>query len=112
MAALSLPRLGAAVPSQSCRLKPPGSLRSDSTLPGRPRIWRGVIVSVTVPVLTMQTKTREVMDAAERWLSAVHAVTAADQAGRRSDPEQAALDTAEVELAVAIMDWRNAGRPD
>jgi hypothetical protein len=63
-------------------------------------------------VLTMQTKTREVMDAAERWLSAVHAVTAADQAGRRSDPEQAALDTAEVELATAIMDWRNAGRPD
>jgi hypothetical protein len=52
------------------------------------------------------------MDAAERWLSAVHAVTAADQAGRRSDPEQAALVTAEVELAVAIMDRRNAGRPD
>jgi hypothetical protein len=63
-------------------------------------------------VLTMQTKTREVLDAAQRWLSAIHAVSAADQAGRRSDPEQAALDTAEVELAVAIMDWRNAGRPD
>jgi hypothetical protein len=60
----------------------------------------------------MQTKTREVMDAAERWLSAVDAVTAAHQAGRRSDPEQVVLGTAEVELAVAIMDWRNAGRPD
>jgi hypothetical protein len=58
------------------------------------------------------SKTRDVLDAAERWLVAVHAVTAADQAGRRSDPEQAVLDTAEVELATAIMDWRNLGRPD
>jgi hypothetical protein len=79
---------------------------------GQTMIWRGAIVVVTATVLTMQTKTREVLDAAESWLSAVHAVTAADEAGRRSDPEQAALDTAEVELATAIMDWRNAGRPD
>ena len=83
----------------------PVRYRADEHLPRRYRLNDD-------RVLTMQTKTREVLDCAERWLSAVHAVTAADQAGRRSDPEQAVLDTAEVELATAIMDWRNLGRPD
>ena len=111
MAALSLPRLGR-----------PFLLSVTAEAAGFP--WRRQYVTGQTEdlarryrhcdgtVLTMQTKTREVMDAAERWLSAVDAVTAAHQAGRRSDPEQVVLGTAEVELAVAIMDWRNAGRPD
>jgi hypothetical protein len=60
----------------------------------------------------MGETTRDVLDAADKWLSALNAVTAADEGQRRSGPEQATLDAAEVELAAAIMDWRAAGRPD
>ena len=60
----------------------------------------------------MDHKTRAVLDAADKWLSALDAVTAADKEPRRNNSEQATLDAAEVELAAAIMDWRDAGRPD
>ena len=50
------------------------------------------------------TKTRDVLDAADKWLSALNAVTAADEEQRRGGPEEATLDAAEVELAAAIMD--------
>lgn len=60
----------------------------------------------------MNEKTRDVLDAAEKWLSALDDVRTADEEQRRSDSEQEALDSAEVELAVAILAWRDAGRPD
>jgi hypothetical protein len=60
----------------------------------------------------MDQKTRDVLDAADKWLAAVEAVTAADEAPRRTEFEQAEIDTAEVDLATAVMVWRNAGRPD
>ena len=60
----------------------------------------------------MDEKTRDVLDVAEKWLGAVEAVTAADEAQRQRGSEQAELDPAEVDLATAIMVWRNAGWPD
>jgi hypothetical protein len=60
----------------------------------------------------MDEKSRDVLDAAERWLMAVQAKTTADGELRRDESEQAELDAAEVDLAVAVMVWRNAGRPD
>jgi hypothetical protein len=62
--------------------------------------------------LEMGQKSRDVFDAAERWLMAVQAKTAADGEQRRDESEQAEVDAAEVDLATAIMVWRNAGRPD
>ncbi len=62
--------------------------------------------------LEMNQKSRDVLEAAERWLMAVQAKTAADGELRRDESEQAELDAAEVDLATAIMVWRNAGRPD
>ena len=52
----------------------------------------------------MGDKTRDVLDAADKWLSALNAVTAADEEQSRGGPEEATLDAAEVELAAAIMD--------
>jgi hypothetical protein len=60
----------------------------------------------------MDQTLRDVLDAADGWLTAVQAVTAADEEPRRDGPEQDELDTAEVVLATAIMVWRDAGRPD
>src|SRR6266699_3128264 len=62
--------------------------------------------------LEMDQKSRDVFDAAERWLMAVQAKTVAGGEQRRDESEQAELDAAEVDLATAIMVWRNAGRPD
>ena len=59
----------------------------------------------------MDKRSRDVLAAADAWLAANQAVTAADEAWRRSDSDQAALDTVEVELAAAVMAWRQAGRP-
>jgi hypothetical protein len=39
----------------------------------------------------MDQKTRDVLDAADKWLAAVEAVTAADEAPRRTEFEQAKL---------------------
>ena len=58
----------------------------------------------------MDESARDVLAAADAWFSATQAVTAADEENRRNGSEQDALDTAEVELAVAIVAWRNAVR--
>jgi hypothetical protein len=60
----------------------------------------------------MDEKSRDVLGAAERWLMAAQAKTAADEEQRRDGSLQAELDAAEIDLATAIMVWRNAGRPD
>ncbi len=57
----------------------------------------------------MNQKSRDVLEAAERWLMAVQAKTAADGELRRDESEQAELDAAEVDLATAIMVWRMPG---
>jgi hypothetical protein len=60
----------------------------------------------------MDRKSRDVLDAAERWLMAAQAKTTADGGRHRDGSEDAELDAAELDLATAIMVWRNAGRPD
>jgi hypothetical protein len=60
----------------------------------------------------MDQKSRDVLGAAERWLVAVEAMTAAGAEQRRDGSERTELDAAEVDLATSIMVWRNAGRPD
>jgi hypothetical protein len=56
----------------------------------------------------MDQKSREVLAAADAWLTAMQAVNTADKEHRPADSEQDAYDTAEVDLAVAVMDWREA----
>jgi hypothetical protein len=55
-----------------------------------------------------------VLDAADRWLAAAEAVTAADEGDDRvrSEAEEWELNAAEVQLAVAVKEWRDAGRPN
>jgi hypothetical protein len=62
----------------------------------------------------MDQKTRNVLDAADKWLAAINAVTAAGEGEDRHDGEveQAELDSAEVALVSATKDWRDAGRPE
>ena len=60
----------------------------------------------------MDKRTRDILAAADAWLAANQTMTVADEEWRRSDSEQAALDTTEVELASAVMAWRDAGRPE
>ena len=59
----------------------------------------------------MDEKCRIVLAAADAWLAAIHAIAVADEEPRRSESEQDTFDTAEVELVVAVMEWRDAGRP-
>jgi hypothetical protein len=73
---------------------------------------RGRLAAIRWSELEMDEKSRDVLDAAERWLLAAHATTTADGEQRPDGSEQAELDAAEVDLATAIMVWRNAGRPD
>jgi hypothetical protein len=58
-------------------------------------------------------RSRAVLDAADKWLAAAEAITAADEGEDRlrSLAEQGELDGAEVQLAVAVKEWRDAGRP-
>jgi len=72
----------------------------------------GKVSGDTLSELEMDQKSRDTLDAAERWLLAAHAKTTADGEQRPDGSEQAELDAAEVDLATAIMVWRNAGRPD
>jgi hypothetical protein len=58
----------------------------------------------------MDDKSRDVVAAADAWLTALQAVSAADEQHRRRDEEQVVFDTAEVELAAPVMAWREAGR--
>ena len=62
----------------------------------------------------MDQKTRDVLSAADKWLSAINAVTAAAEGDnpRDGEAEQVDLDDAAVDLGIAIMDWRDAGRPE
>jgi hypothetical protein len=60
---------------------------------------------------TMSEKSRYVVAAADEWLTAITAITAADEAQRRTVAQQDDLDAAEVALAAAVMNWRDAGRP-
>lgn len=62
----------------------------------------------------MDQTSRNVLDAADKWLAAVRAITTASEAEERNDNASAQidLDEAEVELVAAVMDWRVAGRPD
>jgi hypothetical protein len=53
----------------------------------------------------MDQKSRDVLGAAERWLVAVEAMTAAGAEQRRDGSERAELDAAEVDLATP---WRDA----
>jgi hypothetical protein len=59
----------------------------------------------------MDEQSRAVLDAADKWLAAAEAVVAADEERRRSETEEGELDGAEVQLAVAVKEWRDAGRP-
>jgi hypothetical protein len=54
----------------------------------------------------------DIAAAADAWLDAIHAVTTADEEQDRTEVEEEALATAEIELAAAIMAWRHGGRPD
>jgi hypothetical protein len=52
-----------------------------------------------------------VLEAADRWLTAVEAVAADDETRRRTEVEQDALDSAEVSLAEVVQTRRaNCGR--
>ena len=59
----------------------------------------------------MNESSRAVLAAADWWLTAAEAMTAADENQRRTEDQQGALDGAEVALAAAVMTWREAGRP-
>ena len=57
----------------------------------------------------MDERSRAVLVAADRWLEAVQAITAADEAQRGTEDQQLDLDEAEVVLAAAVLAWRDAG---
>ena len=60
----------------------------------------------------MDQTSRDVLGAADRWLTAVEAMTTANNEQHRDGSERAELDAAEVDLSTAIMVWRNVGRPE
>ena len=57
-------------------------------------------------------KSRDVLVAADNWLTAIHVVTTADETQRGTEAQQLDLDDAEIALVVAVRAWRDAGRPD
>jgi hypothetical protein len=59
----------------------------------------------------MDETSRDVLAAADSWLTAIQAMAAADEAQRRTKDQQLDLDDAEVVLAAAVLAWRDAG-PD
>jgi hypothetical protein len=58
----------------------------------------------------MDDTTRGELAAADSWLTAMQAITAADKAQRATEDQQLDLDDAEVMLAAAVLAWRDAGR--
>jgi hypothetical protein len=58
----------------------------------------------------MDERSRDVLAAADSWLTAMQAITAADEAQRGTEDQQLDLDEAEVVLAAAVLAWRDAGR--
>jgi hypothetical protein len=61
----------------------------------------------------MHAATHAVLDAADNWLAAVKAIRTADESGNgtQSEAQEWELDGAEVQLAAAVQEWRDAGRP-
>ena len=55
-------------------------------------------------------QSRDVLAAADNWLAAIQAMTAADEAQCGTEDQQLDLDDAEVALVVAIKLWRERGR--
>ncbi len=113
------------MPSELCGARPGegpedlGTPRGKKLAPPSFDARSGKVSGDTLSELEMDQKSRDVLDAAERWLLAAHAKTTADGEQPTADgeqrpdgSEQAELDAAEVDLATAIMVWRNAGRPD
>jgi hypothetical protein len=60
----------------------------------------------------MSEKSRYVVAAADEWLTAIAAITAADEARRRTVAQQDDLDAAEVALAAAVMKLAGCWPPD
>jgi hypothetical protein len=60
----------------------------------------------------MDDKTRAVLTAADSWLAAIQAISAADEAQRGTDAEQSDLDHTEIALSLAVKEWGEVGRPD
>ena len=58
----------------------------------------------------MGERSRDVLAAADSWLTAMQAITAADEPQRGTEDQQLDLDEAEVVLAAAVLAWRDAGR--
>jgi len=106
------------MPSELCGARPGegpedlGTPRGKKLAPPSFDARSGKVSGDTLSELEMDQKSRDTLDAAERWLLAAHAKTTADGEQRPDGSEQAELDAAEVDLATAIMVWRNAGRPD
>jgi hypothetical protein len=59
----------------------------------------------------MDQKTCDLLDAADKWLAATEEMAAAEEARRETEAQQEDLHEAEIDLAVAVMAWRLAGRP-
>jgi hypothetical protein len=57
----------------------------------------------------MDERSRDVLAAADSWLTAMQAITAADEEQRRTADQQLDLDDAEGVLAAAVLAWRDAG---
>ena len=55
----------------------------------------------------MDERSRAVLAAADRWLGAVQAMTAADEAQCGTEDQQLDFDEAEVVLAAAVLAWRD-----
>jgi hypothetical protein len=58
----------------------------------------------------MDERSHDVLAAADSWLTAMQAISAADEGQRRTEDQQLDLDEAEVVLAAAVLAWRNAGQ--
>jgi hypothetical protein len=62
---------------------------------------------------TLDKASRDVLAAADDWLTAILTLTAADEVQRgTADHLQLFLDDAEMALVAATMAWREAGRPN
>jgi hypothetical protein len=59
----------------------------------------------------MDQKSRDLLDAADKWFAATEDMAAAEEARSESEAQQEDLHEAEIDLAVAVMAWRLAGRP-
>jgi hypothetical protein len=56
----------------------------------------------------MDEAARGVLAAADTWMTAMLAMTDADEEQRGADTDEAAFEQAEVELAAAVLAWRDS----